>query len=78
MPAQLGTRSQRWNGQVSHLLLSAGEFGCQHLAVTWVECAPGSQEELHAHRASEQAYLIVEGRGETIVGDSFHRTRASR
>lgn len=61
--------NERGNGQVSHLLLGAGDFGSRTLTVTWVECAPGSQQELHAHRISEQAYVIVEGSGRMIVGD---------
>lgn len=58
---------ERGGGQVSHLLLAAGEFGSRNLAVTWVECAPGSQQDLHAHPDSEQAYVIVAGRGTMIV-----------
>ncbi len=52
---------------MSHLLLAAGDFGSRNLAVTWVECAPGSQQDLHAHPESEQAYVIVAGRGTMIV-----------
>lgn len=62
-------RNDRGSGQVSHLLLGAGDFGARNLSMTWVECAPGSQQELHAHRDSEQAYVIIEGRGRMIVGD---------
>ncbi len=35
-------RNER-GGQVSHLLLTAGQFGSLQLSVTWVECQPGSQ-----------------------------------
>ena len=51
----------RGHGQVSHLLLAGGDFGSRHLAITWVECEPGSQQDLHAHPESEQAYVIVAG-----------------
>lgn len=61
-------RNER-GGQVSHLLLAGGDFGSRHLSVTWVECAPGSQQEMHAHRSSEQTYVIIDGRGEMIVGE---------
>jgi mannose-6-phosphate isomerase-like protein (cupin superfamily) len=59
----------RGDGHVSHLLLAGGDFGSRHLAITWVECEPGSQQALHAHPESEQAYVIVAGRGTMIVGD---------
>jgi mannose-6-phosphate isomerase-like protein (cupin superfamily) len=62
-------RNERGSGQVSHLLLGTGDFGSRNLSVTWVECTPGSQQDLHAHRASEQAYVIIEGRGRMIVGE---------
>lgn len=60
-------RHERGGGQASHLLLGAGDFGARNLSVTWVECAPGSQQALHSHRDSEQVYVIVEGRGHMIV-----------
>ena len=63
----------RGHGQVSHLLLAGGDFGSRHLAITWVECEPGSQQDLHAHPESEQAYVIVAGHGTMIVG---HEERA--
>jgi len=59
--------NERGDGQVSHLLLAGGDFGSSHLAMTWVECEPGSQQDLHAHPESEQAYVIVAGRGTMIV-----------
>jgi mannose-6-phosphate isomerase-like protein (cupin superfamily) len=58
---------ERGDGQVSHLLLAGGDFGSSHLAITWVECEPGSQQDLHAHPESEQAYVIVAGKGTMIV-----------
>jgi mannose-6-phosphate isomerase-like protein (cupin superfamily) len=61
-------RNERGGGQVSRLLLTAGQFGSRQLSVTWVECQPGSQQALHAHPAQEQVYVIVRGRGEMLVG----------
>ncbi len=58
-------------GQVSHLLLAPGQFGSQHLLVTWVEGAPGSEQPVHGHPESEQAYVIVRGSGVMRVGDEF-------
>jgi mannose-6-phosphate isomerase-like protein (cupin superfamily) len=65
-------RNERGGGQVSHLLLAEGQFGSRNLAVTWVEDAPGSQQPVHAHPESEQAYVIVRGSGEMILGDEEH------
>jgi mannose-6-phosphate isomerase-like protein (cupin superfamily) len=61
-------RNERGGGQVSRLLLTAGQFGSRQLSVTWVECQPGSQQALHAHPAQEQVYVIVQGRGQMLVG----------
>jgi mannose-6-phosphate isomerase-like protein (cupin superfamily) len=61
-------RNERGGGQVSRLLLTAGQFGSCQLSVTWVECQPGSQQALHAHPAHEQVYVIVEGRGQMLAG----------
>jgi mannose-6-phosphate isomerase-like protein (cupin superfamily) len=60
-------KNHRGEGQISHLLLGPAQFGSRNLAVTWVEGAPGSQQSLHAHPDSEQAYVIVVGRGRMIV-----------
>jgi mannose-6-phosphate isomerase-like protein (cupin superfamily) len=62
-------RNERGNGQVSHLLLTQGQFGSRHLSVTWVECRPGSQQAMHAHPTQEQVYVVVQGRGEMLVGE---------
>jgi mannose-6-phosphate isomerase-like protein (cupin superfamily) len=61
-------RNERGGGQVSRLLLTAGQFGSRQLSVTWVECQPGSQQALHAHPEHEQVYVIVEGRGQMLAG----------
>jgi mannose-6-phosphate isomerase-like protein (cupin superfamily) len=62
-------RNQRGAGQVSHLLLTQGQFGSRHLSVTWVECQPNSQQDMHSHPAQEQVYVIVAGQGQMLVGD---------
>src|SRR5215472_3375613 len=61
-------RNERGDSQVSYLLLGAGQLGAMQMCVTWVECQPGSQQALHAHPAQEQAYVIVRGRGQMLVG----------
>jgi mannose-6-phosphate isomerase-like protein (cupin superfamily) len=55
-------------GQVSHLLLTDGQFGTSHLSVTWVEGGPGSEQQIHQHDDAEQAYVIVRGTGSMRVG----------
>jgi len=58
----------RGDGQDSYLLLTKDQFGSQNLAVTWVDCAPGSEQRLHAHPAQEQVYVIISGTGLMKVG----------
>ena len=55
-------------GQISYLLLGRGDFGSQNLAITWVECPPGSGQPAHRHDGLEQVYVITQGRGRMIVG----------
>ena len=62
-------RNERGDGQVSHLLLAKGQFGSQHLCITWVECQPGSQQARHRHMTQEQVYVVVRGRGQMLLGD---------
>ncbi len=57
----------RRGGQSSFLLLTEGQFGSERLAITWVDCPPGSHQELHRHDTQEQVYVIVRGRGVMIV-----------
>lgn len=59
---------RRGHGQTSHLLLTAGQFGARNLAITWVTGEPNSEQDVHAHADSEQAYIIVAGRGLMTVG----------
>lgn len=51
------------------MLLGAGDFGSANLAITWVECEPGSEQSLHTHASAEQVYMIVKGAGTMRVGD---------
>jgi mannose-6-phosphate isomerase-like protein (cupin superfamily) len=62
-------RNERGAGQVSYLLLAEGQFGSQHLCITWVECQPGSQQARHQHMTQEQVYVVVRGRGQMLLGD---------
>jgi mannose-6-phosphate isomerase-like protein (cupin superfamily) len=66
----------RRGGQESFLLLSKGQFGAENLAITWVEGAPGSEQQRHAHAHEEQIYVIVRGRGEMHVGDEAQTVTA--
>jgi mannose-6-phosphate isomerase-like protein (cupin superfamily) len=57
-------------GQTSFLLLGArGPGASERLAVTWVQAPPGSEQPRHEHPNSEQAYVIVAGRGLMTVDD---------
>ncbi len=59
----------RRGGQTSYLLLAKGQFGARQLAVTWVECPPGSEQPLHEHPTQEQVYVVIRGRGTMMVGN---------
>ncbi len=67
----------RRGGQVSYLLLgSPGELVSDHLAVTWVEGPPGSEQPTHEHDRGEQAYVIVRGKGLMKVDDERQEVEA--
>jgi mannose-6-phosphate isomerase-like protein (cupin superfamily) len=55
-------------GQRSYLLLRKGQFGASNLAITWVDCPPGSEQPLHEHATQEQVYVVVRGRGVMLAG----------
>ncbi len=59
----------RRGGQDSYLLLKGGQFGSRNLVVTWVDCEPGGEQQMHTHEAEEQAYIIVRGSGLMKAGD---------
>jgi mannose-6-phosphate isomerase-like protein (cupin superfamily) len=61
----------RRGGQESYLLLAKGQFGSENLAITWVDCPPGTQQPVHRHRDPEQVYVIVRGRGTMLVGSEW-------
>jgi mannose-6-phosphate isomerase-like protein (cupin superfamily) len=61
--------NERGDGQVSYLTMAPGQFGSANLAITWVECAPGSQQPLHSHARSEQVYVIVRGEGRMLIDE---------
>jgi mannose-6-phosphate isomerase-like protein (cupin superfamily) len=61
--------NRRGDGQDSYLLLAKGQFGSRNLAVTWVDCAPGSEQRPHSHETEEQVYVVVRGRGLMRAGD---------
>jgi mannose-6-phosphate isomerase-like protein (cupin superfamily) len=68
-------RNERGAGQVSHLLLGLPDDDYP-MSITIVEAAPGSQQPLHAHPASTQVYLVIEGSGRMIVdGEEADVTR---
>lgn len=66
----------RRGGQDSYLLLKKGQFGAQNLFVTWVDCAPGGEQQMHVHQAEEQVYIIVSGRGHMKTGDEEQEVSA--
>jgi mannose-6-phosphate isomerase-like protein (cupin superfamily) len=55
-------------GQSAYLLLAKRQFGSQNLAITWVDCPPGTEQPIHRHAGLEQVYVIVRGRGTMLVG----------
>ena len=58
-------------GQSAYLLLAKGQFGAEHLAVTWVDCPAGSEQPLHMHAGLEQVYVIVRGSARVKVEDEI-------
>ena len=64
-------------GQISYLLLGqAGNARSNRLTVTWVDGPPDSEQPTHSHADSEQAYVIVRGRGLMKVGDEHQEVTA--
>jgi mannose-6-phosphate isomerase-like protein (cupin superfamily) len=68
-------KNRRGGGQVSSLLLAPGQFGAEHLAITWVDAEPGSRQPFHSHPDCEQVYVIVAGRGQMIVAGEEREVR---
>jgi mannose-6-phosphate isomerase-like protein (cupin superfamily) len=67
---------QHRGGQVSYLVLTAGDADSQNLSVTWVEGEPESEQGRHAHNDSEQVYVIVAGKGVMHVAGEEKDVRA--
>jgi mannose-6-phosphate isomerase-like protein (cupin superfamily) len=65
----------RRGGQDSYLLLTKGQFGSQNLTITWVDCEPESEQQMHVHETEEQAYVIVRGRGMMKAGTEEQEVR---
>ena len=63
----LAPQRQRF-GLISHILLQKDDVPSDHLAVTWVEVEPGSEQAPHRHD-SEQAYIVIQGFGQMMVGE---------
>jgi mannose-6-phosphate isomerase-like protein (cupin superfamily) len=66
----------RRGGQTAYLLLAKGQFESERLAVTWVDCPPGSEQPVHRHETQEQVYVITAGTGTMIVGTRGAPVRA--
>jgi len=66
----------RRGGQNSHLLLTKCQFGSRNLTITWVDCEPGGEQQMHAHKTEEQVYVIVRGMGMMKAGDEEREVRS--
>lgn len=66
----------RRGGQDSYLLLKRGQFGSRNLVVTWVDCQPGGEQQMHVHGVEEQVYIVVSGRGLMKTGDEEQEVSA--
>lgn len=66
----------RRGGQNSYLLLKRGQFGSRNLVVTWVDCEPGGEQQMHVHQAEEQVYVIVRGSGLMKTGNETQEVSA--
>jgi mannose-6-phosphate isomerase-like protein (cupin superfamily) len=63
-------------GQVSYLMLGKGDFGSEHIAMSWVGGERGTEQQRHEHPESEQVYLIIAGRGLVFVGEESEEVHA--
>jgi mannose-6-phosphate isomerase-like protein (cupin superfamily) len=73
LASRVRTLAESWRdlrgGQVSYLLLAGtDEPSSERMTITWVDASPGSEQPLHSHDDSEQAYVIVQGKGLVTVG----------
>jgi mannose-6-phosphate isomerase-like protein (cupin superfamily) len=71
---KIRTLDESWRdergGQVSYLLLRGTDDGSDRVTVTWVECAPGSEQPEHRHVGAQQVYVIVRGAGRVTIEDA--------
>lgn len=62
---------EEWHRLSAHLLMDAGELGARHLSVSWLTLPSGAEQTLHSDEQSEQAYVVVRGRGSmSVAGDT--------
>ncbi len=62
---------EEWHRLRTHVLMDAGELGSRNLSVTWLTLPTGSKQTLRSHEESEQAYVVVRGRGSmSVAGDT--------
>lgn len=62
---------EEWHKLRAHLLMDAGELGSRNLTVSWLTVPVGAEQTLRSHGESEQAYVVVRGRGAmSVAGDN--------
>jgi mannose-6-phosphate isomerase-like protein (cupin superfamily) len=62
---------EEWHRLRAHVLMDAGELGSRNLSVTWVELPGGAKQTLRSSESSEQAYVVVRGKGTmSVAGDT--------
>jgi mannose-6-phosphate isomerase-like protein (cupin superfamily) len=62
---------EEWHKLRAHLLMDAGELGARNLTVSWLTVPVGADQRLRSHEESEQAYVVVRGRGAmSVAGDN--------
>ncbi|MBA3865714.1 MAG: cupin domain-containing protein [Solirubrobacterales bacterium] len=62
---------EEWHRLRAHVLMDAGELGSRNLSVTWLAVPAGAKQTLRSDEGSEQAYVVVRGRGAmSVAGDT--------
>lgn len=62
---------EEWHKLRAHLLMDAGELGARNLTVSWLTVPVGAEQTMRSHEESEQAYVVVRGRGAmSVAGDN--------
>ena len=68
---ELRVAVEEWHRLRAHLLMDAGELGSRNLTVSWLTVPVGAEQTLRSHPESEQAYVVVRGRGAmSVAGDN--------